>query len=87
MGTYDKLLIKILRSTSDANISFSKLCILLKALGFDERIRGDHHIFFMNDVKEILNLQPIGSKAKAYQVKQIRNIIIKYKLNLGVEYE
>ena len=41
----------------------------------------------MNDVKEILNLQPIGSKAKAYQVKQIRNIIIKYKLNLGVEYE
>ncbi len=87
MGTYDKLIIKILRSTSDANIPFSKLCILLKALGFDERIRGDHHIFFMNDVKEILNLQPIGSKAKAYQVKQIRNIIIKYKLNLGVEYE
>ena len=60
---------------------------MLKAIGFDERIRGDHHIFFMNDVKEILNLQPIGSKAKAYQVKQIRNIIIKYKLNLGVEYE
>ena len=87
MGTYDKLIIKILRSTSDANISFSILCILLKALGFDERIRGDHHIFFLNDVKEILNLQPIGSKAKAYQVKQIRNIIIKYKLNLGVEYE
>jgi hypothetical protein len=87
MGTYDKLLIKILRSTSDASIPFSKLSILLKALGFDERIRGDHHIFFMNDVKEILNLQPIGSKAKAYQVKQIRNIIIKYKLNLGVEYE
>lgn len=87
MGTYDKLLIKILRSTSDANIPFPKLCILLKALGFDERIRGDHHIYFMNDVKEILNLQPIGSKAKAYQVKQIRNIIIKYKLNLGVEYE
>ena len=87
MGTHDKLLIKILRSTSDANIQFSGLCSLLKAIGFDERIRGDHHIFFMNDVKEILNLQPIGSKAKAYQVKQIRNIIIKYKLNLGVEYE
>jgi len=29
---------------------------------------------------EILNLQPLGSKAKAYQVKQVRNVILKYKL-------
>ena len=87
MATHDKLLTKILRGISDANIPFSRLCNLLKGFGFDERIRGDHHIFTMNDVEEILNLQPIGSKAKPYQVKQIRNIILKYKLNWGVDDE
>jgi hypothetical protein len=29
---------------------------------------------------EIINLQPKGSKAKPYQVKQVRNLILKYKL-------
>ncbi|MBC8438897.1 MAG: type II toxin-antitoxin system HicA family toxin [Deltaproteobacteria bacterium] len=83
MGKYDKFLIKILRGTSDANILFSELCNLMKVFGFDERIRGDHHIFTKNDIEEILNLQPIGSNSKPYQVKQIRKIILKYKLNLG----
>ena len=87
MDKHDKLLIKILRSTSDANIPFYGLCNLLKIFGFDERIRGDHHIFTKDNIEEILNLQPIGSKAKPYQVKQIRNIILKYKLNLGVADE
>jgi hypothetical protein len=84
MGKYDKFLIKILRGTSDANILFFELCNLMKIYGFDERIRGDHHIFTKNDIEEILNLQPIGSKSKPYQVKQFRKIILKYKLNLGV---
>ncbi len=55
---------------------------LLKVLGFDERIRGDHYIFNKTDIEEILNLQPIGSKAKQYQVKQVRNTILKYKLKV-----
>jgi hypothetical protein len=55
----------------------------MKHLGFDERIRGDHHIFTMNGVEEILNLQPKNAKAKPYQVKQVRNIILKYNLNTG----
>lgn len=58
------------------------MCQLLYYLGFDERIRGDHHIFSKEDVEEILNLQPKGSKAKPYQVKQVRNVIIKYKLGV-----
>lgn len=53
---------------------------LLLHLGFDERVRGDHHIFSKEGVNEILNLQPRGSKAKPYQVKQVRNIIVRYKL-------
>jgi hypothetical protein len=87
MRKYDKLLAKILRGTSDANISFSELCQLLKKFDFDERIRGDHHIFIRDGIDEILNLQPKGSKAKPYQVKQVRNLMIKYKLELEEEGE
>jgi hypothetical protein len=85
MSRYEKLLNKILRGTSDANISFSMLCQLLKYFGFEERIRGDHHIFTMENVEEILNLQPKGSNSKPYQVKQVRNLIHKYKLKLREE--
>ena len=87
MGKLDKLLTKILRGTSDSNIPFNGLCNLLIAFEFDERIRGDHHIFTKEDVEEILNLQPLGSLSKAYQVKQVRNIILKYKLNMGSDNE
>ncbi len=80
MGKYDKLIIQILRGTSDANISFDELCNLLKRLGFDERIRGSHHMFRRNGIIEKINLQHDGSKAKAYQVRQVRNVILKYKL-------
>ena len=56
---------------------------LLEALGFHERIRGSHHIFTRSDVIEIINLQPKGAKAKSYQVRQVRQLILKY--NLGEE--
>lgn len=46
------------------------------------RIKGSHHIFWKAGVDEILNLQPVGSKAKPYQVKQVRNVIIKYRLHM-----
>jgi hypothetical protein len=55
---------------------------LLKTFGFAERIRGDHHIFTKQDVEEILNRQPKGSKAKPYQVKQVHRIMLRYKLTL-----
>ena len=75
-----KIIDKILRGTSDTNISFSSLCELLKELGFTERIRGSHHIFTREDIEEILNLQPKKAKVKPYQVKQVRNVILKYHL-------
>jgi hypothetical protein len=56
---------------------------LLQRLGFAERIRGSHHIFCKEGAEEILNLQPKGSKAKPYQVKQVRHVILKYKLGGG----
>jgi hypothetical protein len=80
MGKTEKTLTAILRGTSDANISFNDLCLLLKDLGFSERIRGDHFIYSKDGIAEILNVQPIGNKAKPYQIKQVRNLILKYKL-------
>lgn len=80
MTQHDKLLSKILRGSSDANIPFNGLRQLLQHLGFAERIRGDHHIYSRQDMIEILNLQPKGAKVKPYQVKQVRQVILKYKL-------
>ena len=80
MGGYEKIAAKILSGTSDANTSFQELRELLLSLGFDERIRGDHHVFTKNGVMEIINLQPRGAKAKPYQVKQVRNLMVRYKL-------
>ena len=81
MARYDELLSRVLRGASDANIPFNQLCNLLRRLGFEERIRGDHHIFTKNGVEEIINLQPKGNKAKPYQVKQVRGVIVKYRLS------
>ncbi len=76
----DKVLEQVLRGTAAANISFSDLRALLVRLGFSERVRGSHHIFWKHGVEEILNVQPKGGKAKPYQVKQVRHVILKYKL-------
>ena len=80
MGKYEKLIFQILRGTSDANISFLDLVNLLQHFGFEMRIKGSHHIFRKKDVEEKPNLQKDGNKAKSYQVKQVRNIILKYRL-------
>ena len=80
MSQQDKLLAKILLGASDTNIFFDQLCQLLIKLGFDERIRGSHHIFTKEGVEEILNLQPKQGKAKTYQVKQVREVLRKYQL-------
>ncbi|NJM77447.1 MAG: type II toxin-antitoxin system HicA family toxin [Acaryochloridaceae cyanobacterium RU_4_10] len=80
MSQRNKLLVKILTGTSDANISFDALCQLLRTLGFEERIRGSHHIFTKEGVQEILNLQPKQGKAKAYQVKQVRDVVLNNQL-------
>lgn len=74
MSQSGRLLDKILKGASDANIAFNGLCHLLNKLGFQGRIKGSHHIFFKDEVEEIINIQPKGSKAKSYQVRQIRNI-------------
>jgi virulence-associated protein VapD len=80
VAKYEELLLRILRGTSDANISFNDLRQLLRRFGFEERIQGSHHIFRKAGVEEKINLQREGNKAKVYQVRQVRTVIIKYGL-------
>ena len=83
MGESD--LSRLLRGGSDASIRFSNLRRLLLRLGFVERVKGSHHIFSRPGVEEILNLQARNSFAKPYQVKQVRQVLVRYKLGAGPE--
>ena len=80
MSQYEKLLLRILCGTQDSNVAFSDLQKILTLLGFAVRIKGDHFIYSRDDVEEIINIQPKGNKAKPYQVKQVRNLILKYQM-------
>lgn len=83
MSNPEKTLNRILSGQADANIDFADLVRLLNRLGFTCRVKGSHHIFHQTGIEEILNLQPKGSQSKPYQVKQVRNVILKHKLFLG----
>ena len=80
MGKSDRLLDKILRGTSDATIDFDEMCGLLLQLGFMQRICSSHHLFTKLGTVEKINLQRDDGKAKPYQVRQVRNVIIQYQL-------
>ena len=80
MRPRSRLVGRVLSGRSDANIRFTDLLALLRRLGFEERTRGSHHIFTREDLDEIVNLQPHGSQAKPYQVRQVRQLILRYEL-------
>ena len=80
MTNNEKILLEILLFKNDKNIKFSDLCGALDYLGFKNRIKGDHFIYFKDGIDEIINIQPNKNMAKAYQIKQVRNILLKYKL-------
>ncbi len=77
-----KTLDRLLSGQADANLAFADLVRLLEKLGFVGRIKGSHHIFHQTGIEEILNLQPKGSQAKPYQARQVREVVLKYKLSL-----
>jgi hypothetical protein len=80
MSKYGKLIQRILSGAADGNIEFEDLRQLLVRMGFEERVRGSHHIYARVGVDEIINIQPIGAKAKRYQVKQVREMMLKYRM-------
>lgn len=80
MSRIKKSLARLLEGRSDANFDFDDLCYILVRAGFTLRQgKGSHYIYFKEGVEEIINLQPRGSQAKPYQVKQVRDLILKYQ--------
>jgi hypothetical protein len=83
MSRVRKVVEKILEGRSDQNLAFSDLCLVLDRAGFSVRQSGgSHRIYFKNGLPEIINIQPKGSLAKAYQVKQVREILVRYKIEV-----
>ena len=81
MARHRKLLAHLLDRRRERNFRFDDLRTLLRSLGFAERVTGgSHHIFARDGIPEILNLQPRGTLAKAYQVRQVRDVVLKYGL-------
>lgn len=75
-NTYDM----VMSGKSDNNIRFNDLRKLLNSLNFEYRVKGDHFIYYRDDISEIINIQPRGNKAKGYEVKQIRLLFKQYDI-------
>lgn len=75
-NTYDI----VMSGKSDNNIRFTDLRKMLESFNFGCRIKGDHFIYYRDDISEIINIQPKGNKAKGYEVKQIRLLFRKYNI-------
>ena len=83
MSKAEKLAAKILSGRSDKNFDFDDLCHTLKRAGFESRSgKGSHRIYHKEGVVEIVNVQPRNGKAKPYQVKQVRELLLKYKIDI-----
>ena len=81
MGKFEKIITRLLSGNADNNFDFDDLVNILLQVGFTKKGgKGSHQIFYKDGIPEIINIQPLGSKAKAYQVKQVRSLILKYKL-------
>lgn len=80
MTRHERLRQTILGGRADANIRFDDLRALMQNLGFEERIRGSHHLYRREGVVEKVNLQRDSGHAKPYQVRQVRRLLLKYNL-------
>ena len=81
-----KLLAKALSGSK--NLRFGEAAALAEAFGFHlSRTKGSHHIFVHPRVRELVNLQEVGGKAKPYQVRQLLEIVERYDLELRQDEE
>jgi len=79
MARTHKLLEQILRGDADTNVKFSGMVQLLKRLAFGNALREAIAFFGAMESRKS-NLQPHAGKCQPYQVKQVRNVIINYRL-------
>ena len=79
MSRIDKLLERLLSGRADSNLAFDELLAVLTAQGFVLRHgKGSHIVATKTGISERITLQPDGSKAKGYQVRQVRAVLLKY---------
>ena len=71
----------VLSKKSDYSININDFKNLIIDLGFVlRRKKSSHSMYYHYGVNAFMNVQKDGSKAKAYQVEQLRNIILKHNL-------
>ena len=80
MTSIPKIFAAVMDGRRDNNILFADLQKLLDVFGFSYRVKSSHYIYWREGITEIINIQSDNGKAKAYQVKQVREIIRKYRL-------
>ncbi len=82
MSRKEKMLLRLLTGSADANFDLDDLITILIRKGFEERAGGgSHRIFSIAGVEGIINLQKTkDGKAKPYQVKQVREFLVNNKL-------
>ncbi len=79
-----KLLQKLFAGSK--NVRFNELTTIVEALGFElARVNGSHHIYQHPDIPEMVNLQDVGGKAVAYQIRQVLKLIERHDLRLEDE--
>jgi predicted RNA binding protein YcfA (HicA-like mRNA interferase family) len=82
MSKREKILLKLLSGNADNNFDLNDLIQVLLLYDFEERkTGGSHRIFTKAKIEGIINLQKTkDSKAKPYQVKQVRDFLIANKI-------
>jgi hypothetical protein len=69
--------------TNPSGLTFAELQRLAEAARFVlSRVKGDHHVYTRSGIVEIINLQPKRGKAKPYQVRQVLDLIEKYRIEI-----
>jgi predicted RNA binding protein YcfA (HicA-like mRNA interferase family) len=64
--------------TSRANVRFSDLVSMVLHIGYTHARTTGSHMIFTCPGRPVLTLQPIGGKAKPYQVRQVLDVIEQY---------
>lgn len=84
MKRYRKIREDIMSGRSDKNISEEDMEFFLSKIGATHRrTKGSHIQYSVDNIPELINIQPKNGKIKPYQVKGIRNIVSKYRLGEG----
>lgn len=72
MSRADKVFADLMGGQHDADFSFDQLCALLITLGYFVRRAKGRHVIFQREAGFLQLQATTGGKAKAYQVRHVR---------------